>query len=108
MGLVKRKVITKANVNVEHFEKLKKSFLQDIRNIVVMDEIPNELIINLDQTGLNYVPVSQWTMEVEGAKCVQVDGKDDKCQITAVLLVPWLVISSSHSVVSRKNCQMSP
>ena len=59
MGLVKRKVTTKAKVNVEHFEELKKGFLQDIRNIVVMDEIPNELIINLDQTGLNYVPVSQ-------------------------------------------------
>lgn len=84
MGLVKRKVTTKAKVNVERFEELKKGFLQDIRNIVVMDEIPNGLIINLDQTGLNYVPVSQWTMEAEGAKRVQVDGKDDKRQITAV------------------------
>jgi len=84
MGLVKRKVTTKAKVNVEHFEELKKGFLWDIRNIVVMDEIPNELIINLDQTGFNYVPVSQWTMEAEGTKRVQVDGKDDKCRITAV------------------------
>ena len=50
-----------------------------------MDEIPAELVINLDQTGLNIVPVSDWTMEVEGSKRVEVAGKDDKKQITAVL-----------------------
>ena len=43
-----------------------------------------ELVINWDQTGLNYVPVSQWTMAQEGAKRVEIDGKDDKRQITAV------------------------
>ena len=49
-----------------------------------MDEVPKELTINLDQPGLNYVSVAQWTMEEEGAKCVQVDGKDDNCQIIGV------------------------
>ena len=49
-----------------------------------MDEVSPELIINRDQTGLSYVPVSQWTMEEEGAKWVELDGKDDKYQITAV------------------------
>ncbi|MCY3929117.1 MAG: hypothetical protein OXG81_12660 [Acidobacteria bacterium] len=105
MGLVKRKATTKAKVNVEHFEEIKKSFHQDIRNIVIMDDIPKELIINLDQTGLNYVPVAQWTMEVEGAKRVQVDGKDDKRQITAVFacsmagefLLPQLVYQGKTS-----------
>ena len=49
-----------------------------------MDEVPSELIINLDQTALSYVLVSQWTMEEEGAKRVEMDGKDNKRQITAV------------------------
>ena len=48
-----------------------------------MDEIPLDLVINFDQTGINYIPVSSWTMEVEGAKRVEVAGKDDKWQITA-------------------------
>lgn len=42
------------------------------------------MVINFDQTGINYIPVSSWTMEVEGAKHVEVAGKDDKRQITAV------------------------
>ena len=50
-----------------------------------MDEIPADLIINFDQTGINYVPVSSWTMEKEGSKRVEITGKDDKRQITAVL-----------------------
>ena len=49
-----------------------------------MDEVPPELIINWDQTGFNYVPVSSWTVAEEGCKCVEIDGKDDKCQIIAV------------------------
>ena len=30
----------------------------------MMEEIPDELVINWDQTGIKYVPVSQWTMEL--------------------------------------------
>ena len=52
-----------------------------------MDEIPPALIINWDQTGINYVPVGSWTMEVEGTKRVEMIGKDDKQQqqMTALL-----------------------
>ena len=48
-----------------------------------MDAIPAELI-NLDQTALNYVPISYWTMDEEGAKRAEVVAKDNKRQITAV------------------------
>ena len=84
MGLVKRKGNTKAKVNIEDFDEIKKLFLLDIKGVVAMDEVPPELIINWDQTGLNYVPVSSWTMAEEGCKRVEIDGKDDKRQITAV------------------------
>ena len=84
MGLVKRKGNTKAKVDVEKFNEVKKLFHQDIWNVIVMDEMPAELVINWDQTGLNYVLISQWTMAKEGAKRVEIDGKDDKHQITAV------------------------
>ena len=84
MALVKRKGNTKAKVELEQFDEMKRMFHQDIRSAVVMDEVPLELIINWDQTALSYVPVSQCTMEEEGAKQVEIDGKDDKRQITAV------------------------
>ena len=84
MGYVKRKACSKAKVDVEQFEKLKKDFLKDIKSIITMDEIPLDLIINFDQTGINYVPISSWTMEKEGTKRVEVVAKDDKRQMTAV------------------------
>ena len=68
MGLVKRRASTKAKVDVKNFDELKRNFLGDIKNVVLMDEIPQELIINFDQTGINYVPVSPWTMEEAGKR----------------------------------------
>ena len=84
MGFVKRRGNTKAKVSVLHFEALKTQFLFDIKAVVEMQEIPPELIINWDQTGIKIVPVSSWTMEQKGAKRVEVAGVDDKRQITAV------------------------
>ena len=82
MRLVKRQGNTKAKVQVENFEELKKLFVQDVKT--VMDEVPLELVVNWDQTGLKYVPVSEWTMAEEESKRVEIDGKDDKRQITAI------------------------
>ena len=55
LGMVKRRVSSKAKVDVK-FEALKQGFLLDIKNIVSLEEIPPDLIINWDQTGINYVP----------------------------------------------------
>ena len=49
-----------------------------------MDEIPPALVINWDQTGINYVPVTSWTVELEGSRRVEIAGKDDKRQLTAL------------------------
>ena len=56
----------------------------NIKAVVEIDDIPDSLIINWDQTGINYVPVSQWTMAKEGSKRVAIAGQNDKRQITAV------------------------
>ena len=85
MGFVKRKSTSKSKVTVENFEDLKEDFLLVIKQVIAMDEIPADLVINFDQTDLNYVPVSDWTMEAEGAKRVEIAGKNDKRQLTAVL-----------------------
>jgi len=84
MGLVKRQGTTKAKVNPSNFQMLQKQYLADIRTKVYMEDIPADLIINWDHTGLKYVPVSNWTMEHKGAKWVEITGRDDKRQLTAL------------------------
>lgn len=49
-----------------------------------MEEIPAELIMNWDQTGLKLVPASSYTMEQWGSKRVEMCGAGDKQQITAI------------------------
>ena len=47
-------------------------------------KIPDSLVINWDQTGIQYIPVNSWTMEKEGATRVEITGLKDKRQITTV------------------------
>ena len=57
-----------------------------------MDQIPSELIINLDQTdsnfdqtGISYVLASSYTMEKEGATRVEVVSMSTKCAANSSL-----------------------
>ena len=84
IGFVKRKGTTKGTLQVENFEEEKHQFLFDIKVIVTIEEVPPCLVINWDQTGIKYVPVSNWTMAKQGTKKVEVVGVSDKRQITAV------------------------
>ena len=74
MNFVKRKATTAKS---EHAP-------EDV-GVVEMEEIPPELILNWDQTGMNLVPVSSWTMNQSGAKRVKVKGVSDKRQITDLI-----------------------
>ena len=49
MDMVKRRVSSKAKVDVEKFEALKQGFLLGIKFIVSLEEIPPDFIINWDQ-----------------------------------------------------------
>ena len=85
MGFVKRRGTTTAKTDVKNFEEMKSQFLFDICSIAVMEEVPSDLIINWDQTSVHYIPTSQWTMEKQGSKHVEIIVADDKRQITAML-----------------------
>ena len=74
----------KIHISDEKFDELKSDFLNKIDKAVSKFDIPPEVIYNWDHTGINYVPVSNWTMEVEGSKKVPIVGLDDKRQITVV------------------------
>ena len=71
-------------MTVENFEAVKEQFLLDINAVVEMEDIPPELVLNWDQTGISIVPGSSWTMEVKGSKQVEIAGMSDKRLITAV------------------------
>jgi hypothetical protein len=85
MGYVKRKGTKAARKLPDDFAEQKETILNRISNVVRENSIPEDLIINFDQTGLNIVPVSGWTLHDCGAKQVEITGLDDKRQITAVL-----------------------
>ena len=68
MGYVKWKATSKAKVTIENFEELNEQFLLEINHVIVIDEIPANLVLNFEQTGLHFVQVSEWTMEAEGTK----------------------------------------
>ena len=69
----------------EEFEDAKAQLLEDIETVAKLKDIPPQLVINLDQTVVKYTPVSSWTLEKKGAKCVEIIGTDDKRQITATV-----------------------
>ena len=42
-----------------------------------MDKVPAQIIINWDQTGINYVPGSNWNMKQVGSNQIEIIGKDN-------------------------------
>uniref|UniRef100_A0A1X7VDC2 DDE-1 domain-containing protein n=1 Tax=Amphimedon queenslandica TaxID=400682 RepID=A0A1X7VDC2_AMPQE len=84
MNYTQRRGTTKAKVSVPAFNQAKELFLLEVFDVVAMNEIPIHLIFNWDQTGLNLVPVSSWTMTSKESKCVEIQSLADKRQITCV------------------------
>ena len=85
MGYVKRKCSNAGKVTVTHLETIQEVFLADITAQVIMNEIPDELIFNWDQTALPLVLTGQWTMHPAGGTVVPIAHSDDKRNIMAVL-----------------------
>ena len=85
MNFVRRKATTsKSKHSVANFDQLKRDFLNDVHTMVMIEEIPLQLILNWDQTGIKIIPSSSWTMDISGAKRVELAGVNDKRMITAV------------------------
>ena len=86
MKFVRQKATTSnSKYSPADFEDVKKRFLDEICQVVEMEEIPPELMLNWDQTGINLVPASGWMTEQQGSRRVQINGVNDKRQITAML-----------------------
>ncbi len=85
MGYVHRKGTKAGRKLPNDFPTIKEEYLRNIQSIVKEHNIPDELIVNFDQTGVSIIPVDDWTMEKEGATDVPITGLDDKRMITVLL-----------------------
>ena len=85
MGYVKDKACSTAKVEPLHYEELKEQYILDTKVVVEMEDVPLDLIMNWDHTGINIVPGCPWTIEEKGAKSVDCVRLDDKRQITTVI-----------------------
>ena len=92
MGFVQRTLTTE--FNMEDFAAKKREFLNDVVTTVKMEEIPAELILNWDQTGIKLVPSSSWTMEQRGAMGVEMVGQNDNVKLQRCFVVAFREIFS--------------
>ena len=51
--------------------------------MVAEHKIPDQLVLNWDQIGLQLVPSGNWTLEEQGTKRVELKGLNDKRMIMA-------------------------
>ena len=82
---VQRKPSTsKSKQTAANFTELKELFLADVVATVTVEDIPPELILNWDQTGIKIVPSATWMMARQDEERVEMIGVNDERQITAV------------------------
>ena len=84
LGYVKRRASTKISV-ATNFEACKSQFVFDVQCIIELGEIPRDLVISWDHTGIHYIGVGSGTVAKEGSKRVEIVRIEDKRQITAGL-----------------------
>ena len=87
MNFVKRKGSTAAKLPPSEFENLKQSYLDRIKEAEFSNNIVPQRVINMDQTAINLVPSSSWTMDERGKNKIVIKGVEDKRELTALLSV---------------------
>ena len=87
MGFVRRRATTsKLEIPEGALKEAKLLFHHDIVSTVDKFNIPESLIINIDQTPTKYVPVGRLSLAKKSAKTVTVEGNSDKRTITAMFV----------------------
>jgi hypothetical protein len=87
MNFVKRKVTKAAKKLPSDFNQLRDNFHSKIQDVVKTHNVPNELIVNWDQTGVFLVRSSKYSIAEVCSKQVSVIASNDKRQITALLTI---------------------
>ena len=84
MCFTKHRENSKTKMLLENFAEIRDNYLIDIQSVIEMENIPSDLVINWDQTAIQLVPSSSWTMERKGTKRVEISALNDKRHIMAV------------------------
>lgn len=64
----------------------RRQFLIDLKTVIAMENIPQEILFNWDRTAISIVLHSSWTLELKVSKRIKID----KHQFTAFLwLLSW-------------------
>ena len=85
MDFVRRKGTKAAKKVPDNFPEICSAFLERVATAVKEHNIPPQLVLNMDETGLPIIPVSEWSLDEKGTTQVPIVGLEDKRQITAVL-----------------------
>ena len=88
MGYVRRaKTTSKVQIPEAVQKEAELIFQHKIAKIVEANQIPNCMILNLDQTPSKFVPSSNTTLAPRGTKSIPVTGSSDKRAITATFTI---------------------
>lgn len=60
---------------------LKAQFIYNTEVNMEMEQVPDELVINWDHKGINYIPTSYWTMAEECVNRVETVGTTTNCSL---------------------------
>ena len=77
---------SRATITWHLWEEIKALFLQDVATAVRTYPIPDELVLNADQTPSKYVAISNVTIVETGAKHTCIAGGSDKRAITFTIV----------------------
>ena len=90
MGLVRRRGTTaKLEIPDGAFKEAQLVFTHDIVSKVDKHDIPDCLIINIDQTPTKYAPVSQSAIAKKNSEAAAIRGSSDKRSITATFSITF-------------------
>ena len=64
-----------------------------------MEDIPSELVVNWDQTGISIVSGSSWTMTPSGSRRVEIVGMGDKSRVTQ-----WRFFTTTINLYWKNSC----
>ena len=88
MGFVKRrKTSSKVEIPDGARKEIEFLFHHEIVSYIEEYKIPQSLVLNLDQTPLKYVPVSNETMAKRGSTSITIEGSSDKRMITGTFAI---------------------
>ena len=85
INFTERRVSTKCSYSADEPEKEKEGFLLQVIDAVGLNNIPQELIFNWNQNGINLFPTALWMLDKKGKKQIKIAGYQDKRQMTSIM-----------------------